>query len=67
MLMSYTLHASEYFMFTYFHSCSRMLDHGHVEPEPDELTELTPTKETNPELTEFKPRCISPLFLGFCF
>jgi hypothetical protein len=37
----------------------RILDHGHAEPEP------APAKETNTELTKFKP--ISPLFLNFVF
>jgi hypothetical protein len=38
-----------------------------VEPESEEPTELAPVEETNPELNQGKPWCISPKFLDFYF
>jgi hypothetical protein len=43
----------------------RILDHGREEPE--EATEPAPVEEINPELTEGKPRCISPIIFSFSF
>jgi hypothetical protein len=45
----------------------RILDHGHVVREPEELTEPAQVEETaNTELTEGKPPCIPAIMLG-CF
>jgi hypothetical protein len=43
----------------------RILDHGRKEPE--ELTELALAEETNPELTEGKPRRIPLISIDFYF
>jgi hypothetical protein len=40
---------------------------GHAELESEELIELVPPEETNPELTEGKPGCIPLIILDFCF
>jgi hypothetical protein len=45
----------------------RILDHGHVELEPEELTKSAPAEETNLKLTEGKHRCIPPIILGVSF
>jgi hypothetical protein len=48
------------------HTWSYMIDPA--EPVVKELTEPPPAEEfANTELTEGKPRCISPIFLDICF
>ena len=64
--MPYTLYAYKYFILHLVILVPlRILDHGHAEPEPEELTELAPAEETNPELTEGKHRCINTTILDF--
>jgi hypothetical protein len=45
-----------------------LLDHVHEEPESEDLAEQAQAKETtNTELSQGKPQCIPPIFLGFFF
>jgi hypothetical protein len=55
-----------------FHACIMLIQVLYhtiylAEPESKEPTELSLVKETNPELDQGKPRCISLKFLDFCF